>query len=165
MSISTIVDTLQQQLELYKRILEMENSKKPLILQNDVVHLNVITQKEKLLTVKAEELEYNRNLITARYFKDGGFRYRSGLLSALIQAVSNPEEKQQLTKLHGELTFVLQELKQVNGLNQQLIEQSLAFINFSIDLMTDDPNEDVVYRHPMNNTSNNKRFRMFDNRV
>lgn len=165
MSISNIIDTLQQQLKLYEQLLEMEVSKKPLILQNDIVQLNVVTQKEKLLTAQADGLEQNRLLQTARYIKDMGFRYRTGILSDLIKLVSNPSQKQQLMYLHETLTKVLLKLKQVNDLNQQLIQQSLDFINFSINLMIEDPNEDLVYQHPMNQAYVNKRNTLFDSRA
>jgi flagellar biosynthesis/type III secretory pathway chaperone len=165
MSISTIKATLQQQLKLYEELLELENSKKDLILINDVVQLNVVTQKEKLLTAQAENLEQGRMLMTARYFIDNGFRDRSGLLSDLIKLITNSDDKLYLLQLHEDLTKVLSELKFVNDSNQQLIRQSLDFINFSIELMVDDPNEDLVYRHPMKQLGNNKNNKLFDSRA
>lgn len=165
MSIPEIVDTLQQQHKLYEQLLKMELTKKQLIMKNDILPLNVLTQKEKLVTAEAEKLEQTRSRLTTRYFKDIGFRFRSGVLSELIKAVSNADEKDQLLQMHGKLTGLLAELKRANDLNQQLIKQSLDFIDFSIDLMLDDPNEDVVYQHPMNQLSGNKRKRMFDSRA
>lgn len=163
MSIVQIMDTLRQQQDLYKELLALEQGKKPLIVGNDILGLNVLTQKEKLLLANADKLEATRNLLTSRYFKEIGFRYRSGILSDLIKSVSNPDEKEELTRLHTELTGLLNELKHVNDLNQKLIQQSLDFINFSINLMIDsDPNEDVVYQHPMNQPGN--RSRMYDSR-
>ncbi|WP_337103583.1 flagellar protein FlgN [Paenibacillus sp. YIM B09110] len=166
MSTGAIVRLLQQQHELYERLLELEQSKKPLIIANDVVQLNVITQKEKLLATTAEELEKKRVFETARYYKDMGFRFRSGVMTELIKSVSNADEKQELMKLQQELGGLLQELKLVNDLNQQLIHQSLTFINFSIDLMQENPNEDVTYQHPMSQQyNNNKRNTWFDSRA
>ncbi|GGG84421.1 flagellar protein FlgN [Paenibacillus radicis (ex Gao et al. 2016)] len=164
MSVQPIIDVLQAQLALYGNLLEIESSKKPLIMSNDFLQLNVVTQKEKLLVAQAEELERNRNLITLRYFKDIGFRYRVSLLSEVIKSVSELETKQKLMQLHGQLTEILKELKQVNELNQQLVQQSIAFIDFSIDLMVEDPSEDVVYQHPMNQLGNYKRNGLFDSR-
>lgn len=165
MSISKITEILEQQLNLYGRLLACEESKTDLIMKNEIVQLNVVTQKEKLLTAQADELETVRLLTTARYFKEIGFRMRSGVLSDLIRSVNNPEEKQQLTRLYEELTDMLKRLKQVNEANQQLIQQSLDFINFSIGLMVEDPNEDVVYQHPMNQIAANKRNTWFDSKA
>lgn len=165
MSISTIIDTLQKQLSLYEKLLECEESKKPLILKNEIVQLNVITQKEKLLTAQADELETSRLLMTARYFKEIGFRNRSGVLSDLIKSVNKPDEKRQLLELHERLTSILKQLKQVNEANQQLIKQSLDFINFSINLMIEDPNEDMVYQHPQQQMYGNKRNTWFDSKA
>ncbi|MGO4370619.1 flagellar protein FlgN [Paenibacillus sp. 2TAB19] len=166
MSTNAIVQLLQQQHELYGRLLELEQCKKPFILANDVVQLNVVTQKEKLLITSADELEKKRVFETARYYKDMGFRFRSGVMTELIKSVSNAEEKQELIKIQQELAGLLQQLKQVNDLNQQLIQQSLSFINFSIDLMQENPTEDVTYQHPMGQQyHNNKRNTWFDSRA
>ncbi|MFF2092610.1 flagellar protein FlgN [Paenibacillus sp. NPDC058174] len=164
MSVQPIIEILQAQLALYGTLLEIEKSKKPLIMSNDFLQLNVVTQKEKLLVAQAEELESNRSLITLRYFKDIGFRYRVSLLSEVIKSVSELEPKQKLMQLHEQLTDILKELQQINELNQQLIQQSIAFIDFSIDLMVEDPSEDVVYQHPMNQIGNYKRSGLFDSR-
>jgi flagellar biosynthesis/type III secretory pathway chaperone len=157
MSMSDMIEILQKQLSLYERLLVCEEEKKPLILANEVVKLNVLTQKEKLLTAQADELETSRLLMTARHFKDLGFRKRSGVLSDLIKSVNHPEEKLRLMEMHDRLTAVLTRLKQINEENQALIQQSLDFVNFSISLMVEDPNEDVVYQHPMNQAYGKKR--------
>lgn len=44
------------------------------------------------------------------------------------------EEKMKLAEFHEKLTSVLQKVQETNELNQQLLEQSLAFVNFSINL-------------------------------
>ncbi|MFD0957911.1 flagellar protein FlgN [Paenibacillus chungangensis] len=165
MSIAAIVTIMEQQLALYEKLLVIEEDKKRMIMGNEVVQLNVLTQKERLLVAKTEELETQRLLETARYFKNIGFRNRSGLLSDLIKSVHVPLEKQQLIQLYEQLTGILAKLKHVNEANQLLIQQSLDFINFSIGLMVEDPNEDVVYKHPMNQLNGSKRMTMFDSRA
>ncbi|MGO4547483.1 flagellar protein FlgN [Paenibacillus sp. 2TAB23] len=165
MSVSQIIDTLQQQHKLYEQLLDIELKKKALIMNNEVLALNVLTQKEKLLAANAEKLEQQRVLLTVRYIKEIGFRIRSGVLSELIKAVTNPYEKEELTLMHGKLTSVLTDLKHANDLNQQLIQQSLDFLDFSIGLMVDDPNEDLVYKHPMHQQGGTRRNKMFDSRA
>ncbi|WP_138753701.1 flagellar protein FlgN [Paenibacillus sinopodophylli] len=165
MSVSQIVDTLQQQYRLYEQLLDIELKKKALIMKNDVLTLNVLTQKEKLLAANAEKLEQQRVLLTVRYIKEIGFRIRSGVLSELIKAVTNPNEKEELIHMHGKLTSLLTQLKHANDLNQQLIQQSLDYLDFSIGLMVDDPNEDLVYRHPMNQQAGNRSNKIFDSRA
>ena len=165
MSIAQITETLQHQLKIYEVLLEMEKNKKNLIIKNDILQLNVLTQKEKLFVAKLEELEHVRQQLTSRYFRDMGFRIRTSLLSEMIRSISNHEEKEQLLRLHQQLTSLLTELKQVNALNQQLTNQSLSYLDFSISLMVeDDPNEDVTYQHPMR-MQGNRRNGLFDNRA
>ncbi|MEK3883900.1 flagellar protein FlgN [Paenibacillus sp. PL2-23] len=164
MSVAAIIETLQRQLELYKKLLECEESKKALILKNEIVQLNVVTQKEKLLTAHAEEIETSRMLLTAKHFKNLGFRNLSGVLSDLIKSVNNAEEKKVLLELHGQLTDVLNRLKQVNEINQKLIQQSLDFINFSLGLIVENPSEDMVYQHPQHQSYSNKR-NWYDSKV
>lgn len=165
MSDHSIVETLQQQLELYERLLEMAELKTPVLVRNDVEQLNGISLKERKLFQRAEELEQQRIAQTCMYFTKMGFWTRSGKLSDMIRIVTQPQEKMKLMELQQQLLAKIGELQKANELNQQLITHSLRFIEYSIDLVIEDPNEDVTYQHPMNRAYGNSRTGMFDSRA
>ncbi|XEC97530.1 flagellar protein FlgN [Paenibacillus tarimensis] len=160
-----ILQTLERQSELYGQLLKTAKEKTPVLIRNDMEQLNSILQKERKLIAEAESLERDRMLHTNRHFAQVGIWSRTNTLRDLIVTVSNPEQKKLLLQKQKELSELLQSLQKDNELNQQLVQQSLAFINYSIDLMIDDPAEDVVYRHPQKAFPGNSRNRMFDTKA
>lgn len=149
MNVETIIATLEQQADVYTQLLALANEKTPYLVHNQVEQLNVALQKERKLVKVAEELEQQRMRLCGQYFTGlGMLRYKGGKISEMIRTVTSPRDKQQLIDLHNTLTSLLDDLQKVSERNQLLIMQSLKFIDYSIDLMMDDPNSDVVYQHP-----------------
>jgi hypothetical protein len=62
------------------------------------------------------------------------------------------QERQILTILQSQLVEKVSRVKKQNDLNQQLLEQSLAFVQMSIDLLTPDI-ETYNYERPNRNQS------------
>ncbi|MNY67586.1 hypothetical protein D3C86_2052050 [compost metagenome] len=55
-------------------------------------------------------------------------------------------------------------LKKANELNQKLIEQSLTFIDYSLDLLVGRPNQEFTYHHPADKGYTSNRSGLFDAR-
>lgn len=165
MAVQDIVRILDEQTELYGRLLETANEKTPVLVEGDVDRLNAIVQKERKLIARAEQLEQQRILETHRHFVSLGYISRMNTLREVIQSVNQPELKQKLIDQQRELSALLEELRRVNDLNQQLIRQALAFIDYSISLAVDDPAEDIVYQHPQKNPGGAARNGVFDKRA
>jgi len=165
MAVQDIVRILDEQAELYDQLLDTANEKTPVLVKGDVEQLNVILQKERKLIARAEQLEQQRILETHRHFVSLGYISRLNTLREVIQSVNQPELKQKLIDQQLELSQLLGELRRVNELNQQLIRQALAFIDYSIGLAVDDPAEDIVYQHPQKNPGGGGRNGIFDTRA
>lgn len=56
-------------------------------------------------------------------------------------------------------------MKSVNNFNQELIEQSLSFINYTVDLVLGAPEDDVIYQNPNQQTYGTKRLSVFDTKA
>ncbi|AJY74518.1 flagellar protein FlgN [Paenibacillus beijingensis] len=164
MSVQAVLETLREQLELYGQLLETAEQKTPVLVKNDIERLNVIMSKERKLVQKADELELRRSMLTNTYFSRLSLRLRSGKLSDMIRTVNHPGEKQQLIDIQSELAARLTELQRKNEHNQQLIRQSLDFIEYSLELVVDNPSDDFTYQHPMNRLSGGPRAGLFDTR-
>lgn len=165
MTVEAVVEILEKQAELYELLLEAAKLKTPVLVKNDVNQLNGMIQKERKLLVQAERLEQMRMQHAHAYFQTiGVIRYKGGKISDMIRTVTSPHDKMKLTSLHARLTSLLGELQRVNKLNQDLALQSLKFIDYSIDLVLEDPNEEITYQHPMNPGYGNSRSGLFDTR-
>ncbi|GGD92266.1 flagellar protein FlgN [Paenibacillus nasutitermitis] len=165
MSVEIIVETLDKQAQLYALLLETAKLKTPVLVKNDVEQLNAIIQKERKLLAEAEKLEQQRMQYSHSYFQSiGVIRYKGGKIIDIIRTITSPQEKEELTRIRGKLIDLLDELQKINKLNQELTVQSLEFIDYSIDLVIEDPNEAVTYQHPMNTGYGNQRNGYFDTR-
>ncbi|MCQ6563556.1 flagellar protein FlgN [Paenibacillus mendelii] len=147
MSVQPIIEILQQQEEVYRQLITTAEQKTPVLVNNDLKQLNIIMKQERALVKKAEELEKLRYQMTYSYFAKLGTRYRYKLVD-LIQVVYVVEEKKSLMRFHTDLNALLSTLQTKNELNQQLIQQSLSFLDYSLDLLVDYPNEEYTYQHP-----------------
>lgn len=148
MSVQIILEILQKQTEVYEQLIELADQKTPVLVNNEVQQLNAIMLQERKLVKRTEELEVSRMQHTNIFFANMRSHYRLGKLSDLIKAVTNADDKVALTQYHRLLTDLLGELKRKNDLNQQLIQQSLSFLDFSMQLLVDDPSDDYTYKHP-----------------
>jgi len=147
MSVQSIIEVLQQQEDIYRELIATAEAKTPVLVNNDLQQLNLIIMQERKLVKKAEELEKQRYQMTYNHFATLGTRYRYKLVD-LIQVVHIAEEKQTLMKFHKELNALLADLQEKNELNQQLIQQSLSFLDYSLELLVDYPEEEYTYQHP-----------------
>jgi len=165
MSLAGIMETLDKQTVLYEQLLASAHEKTPMLVNNDIDGLNAITLRERKLLTESEQLEAIRIRHTHQYFLSLGYRSSFNRLSEVIQSVHQPEEKQRLIDKQQELAGLLTRFKRANDLNQQLIAQSLAFIDYSIGLMVEDPAGEMTYQHPQNKLSGYARTGIFDTRA
>ncbi|MBM7566481.1 flagellar export chaperone FlgN [Paenibacillus sacheonensis] len=165
MNVETIIATLEEQAAIYDQLLALANEKTPYLVHNQVDSLNAVIAKERKLLKTAEELEQQRMRLSGQYFTGiGMLRYKGGKISEMIRTVTSSQDKARLTQLHTDLTRTLDELKHVTLLNQQLIEHSLKFIDYSIDLLSEDPTNDYTYQHPQSNAYGKSSQARYDQR-
>ncbi|QHW32590.1 flagellar protein FlgN [Paenibacillus rhizovicinus] len=163
MDVRSIIETLEKQAAVYEHLLALAKEKTPYLVHNKVDLLNATIQKERKLLKTADELELQRMTLSSHYFSSlGMLRYKGGKISDMIKTVTSPQDKSRLNELHQQLTRALDELQKVGRLNKQLIEQSLKFINYSVDLLVEDPNGDYTYQHPRSNGYGNVRTGLFN---
>jgi flagellar biosynthesis/type III secretory pathway chaperone len=151
--------------EVYTEVLELGGQKKQLIVRNDVDGLTKLMNKESRLVKQTVELEQGRIEAVRGYLQEKNLRLPATItLTELTRVVFNIEDKQQLHHVHQMLLDTMMKLKELNELNQQLIEQSLAFINYSLDILVG-PDDEPVYHNPANQHQTPMRSGMFDTRA
>ncbi|KRF33992.1 flagellar protein FlgN [Paenibacillus sp. Soil787] len=149
MSISVIVETMEELISLHDALLETSKEKTPVLVDNRVDRLNKIVLKESKLIKRIEEINQLRIQLIGEYLLSRGYRPDPRVkVSDLIKVIFKAEEKKSLTDIHERLSNKIKELKQVNELNQNLIEHSLSFIDYSINLLMNTPEQDAVYSNP-----------------
>lgn len=129
--IRTLVDLLEAETGCYKKLLDMADNKKEVIINGDVPSLQEFTKLEQELAGHLLRLEKNREenlkdicLVTN---KD-----KAGMtISRIIDMISG-EEKDALIQATQELEAVIAVFKAKNDTNKALIAQSLEYIDFTM---------------------------------
>ncbi|MFP4975371.1 flagellar protein FlgN [Paenibacillus sp. CN-4] len=165
MAISTLIELLERLDEVHLQMLDLAASKKQAIMDNKVEELIEIMNRESKYVKLIGQLEEQRAEAAHALLQQVGIRSPLNLnLTELSRLVFDPEEKQLLLGMQQKLSETLTKLKQANELNQKLIEQSLLFIDYSLDLLVGRPNQDITYHHPSDRSNHNGTSGLFDAR-
>lgn len=166
MAIQEIVEIMQDMTGLHQQLLELAAQKKDAIIHNQVDQLNGLVNKESRIGKRISELEEQRTFETDRYLVGKGYRPNPAItVSDLTRIIVKAGEKQALIEAQAQLLEVLEDLKEANKLNQELVKQSLAYIDYSLNLLIGAEDE-AVYHNPHQQPHGlSKRSGFFDSRA
>ncbi|QDH20857.1 flagellar protein FlgN [Saccharibacillus brassicae] len=149
MALNRLIEILEQMEAAHKRMLELGEQKKTAIMANDVDRVIVINNQESKIVKMIGALDQERTEAAFSFMQAMGIKSNLNLkLSELTRLVFDVEDKARLVDVQHRLATILQKLKSLNDINQQLTEQSLTFINLSIDLLVGTPTDSHTYTHP-----------------
>ena len=132
-----LIAVMENEAVCYENYLELANNKKEVIIKGDVLGLQQITQEEEIVAGQLFRLEKKRrgiieDICTVTNRKPEDFTV-SGLIRDLV---ARPEESERLRQVADRLIAVLDECNQKNQTNKMLIEQSLEFLEFTMNALT-----------------------------
>lgn len=166
MALNRLVDVLNQLNDVHLHLLELGEAKKQALISNQVDELIQIMKKESRCVKEIEQLEEQRTSSLYEVLHERGIKSKLNLtITELSRLVFDQEEKQQLLQMQATLGDTLQQVKRMNDLNQQLIEQAMSFINFSVESMSYYAEADVTYQHPGEKHTGSNRSGLFDTRA
>lgn len=165
MALTRLIELLERLDEAHLQMLELAAIKKQAIMDNKVEGIVDILNRESKLMKLTGQLEEQRSQAAYAFLQGVGIRSNLNLnLTELSRLVFDPEDKARLQHIQQKLSGTLQSLKQANELNQKLIEQSLTFIDYSLDLLVGRPNQEITYHHPSEKGGAISRPGLFDAR-
>ena len=135
MSAQTLVQALGKVLLLHKSLNQLAKQKTEILKTGDTDALSNLLKEEKKHIQAIQKFENERHQATREFL----IKYKRAdvtnpTLSDCIE-IANLTEKQKLTQLKSELQVQIKALTDRNELNQQLLKQSLQFVNVSLDLL------------------------------
>ncbi|WP_310830517.1 flagellar protein FlgN [Paenibacillus pedocola] len=165
MALTRLLELLERLDETHIQMLDLAAVKKQTIMDNKVDGLIDIMNRESKLMKLIGQLEEQRAEAAYTFLQGVGIRSNLNLnLTELSRLVFDPEDKLRLQQVQQKLSNTLHHLKKANELNQKLIEQSLTFIDYSLDLLVGRPNQEFTYHHPSDKGYNSNRPGLFDAR-
>lgn len=162
MNTSFLLTTLQQQLEEYTELHQLSVAKTDLIKKNDILNLNEIINKEAKYLLSLDVLEKKR--VEAVYAVLSGHEWSGDLptLSDCLNVVSD-EEATKLLNIQSKLKVMIEELKNRNYLNQELIYQSMQFVSLSLSMLK--PKQTPPNYGPTTKQQSRKLDTLFDSQI
>lgn len=130
------IDNLEKQLQAYQELLKIADRKQQVLVQNDIEGLEKINQEEQPLIVKISKLEKNRLSIIGALEKKMGNNVPKLTMQELIKEKEVLPYQEKMQIIFEKLAKVVDELRVKNEQNSQLIKESLKFINYTMDLVT-----------------------------
>ncbi|TVY09332.1 flagellar protein FlgN [Paenibacillus cremeus] len=166
MSLQALLDTMTALNEVHTALLELAEQKKQVLIHNKVDELTQIVNKENKLLKRVGELDAERVERTGQFLIEKGYKPNPRVtISDLAKILFVPEEKRTLMDAQKQLLGTVRRLREINTGNQQLLEQALAFVDYSLDLFVGPPEDEVIYQKPHQHSSGAKRPGLFDARA
>ena len=128
-----MIEILKKQLEIYKEILKISEDKTDIIVEDKVESLKPMVEREETLVSQYISLEKQRIAIIKDFAKSQGI---NEVLKVDDLCKFFPDDAEEMKSLKAEILDVTKKIKIKNSLNQELVKNSLEYINFSVGLMT-----------------------------
>jgi flagellar biosynthesis/type III secretory pathway chaperone len=152
METAQMTSLLERLLKSHEELLALGERKTDVLKIGDMKALDVLLKEEDLHVKKLQMMEKERMLKFANVT----------LSNILEQAVI--AEKEKLIRLQEKLITAYETLKSRNQLNQELLDQSLQYVNMSLGMVQPE-NEPATYKNPKTNPYNTNSISLFDSKA
>ena len=133
--IEEFITTLQDEHEHYEELLILANEKINIIRDNDADMLQQITAAETAILGKNQRLENKREEIVKNIGVVLNYDPAELTITKIAEIIESQAEHDDLIAVRDKLRDTLEELKQKNELNRGLIQSSLDYIEFSVNML------------------------------
>ncbi|MDQ0218421.1 flagellar protein FlgN [Peribacillus cavernae] len=154
--------SLEKLLTLHKSLNGLANRKTEIVKQGDTEALNQLLMDEQAHIKAIETTEKERQKAVTAFLLNKGQQADPSSITRVIE-LSSPTDAEALNRLKDELIEEAGKLKEQNLLNQQLVYQSLQFVNITLDMLRPQ-NQPFNYEKPARQKQQGSNS-MFDSRA
>ncbi len=131
-----LINTLEQECELYEELLVLSRDKTPIIVSGNIAELTRITDSEQVVVDKISALENKRESVTKDIAEVLNKDLESMKLTNLIEMLAKqPKEQKRLSEIHDRLREAVGTVRKINEHNQDLITHSLEMVEFDLNML------------------------------
>lgn len=134
MTIDTIITFMNQLKQLHDSLFSLSKKKTEALKANDIEGIQQLLTQERKHVQAIGKIEKQRALTVAQWSQGQGLLTAEPTVSEIIEVLQG-EEEAKLQGAYEGLLLVLADLKQQEKLNDDLTQQSLQFVNMSLDLL------------------------------
>jgi len=149
MPINEVIASMKSLCDLHRVMVDVAEAKKRYIIKNKVDDLTkLLTQEARGIKMIDEEERRLSDAVTRFLFALGIHLQGRMSISELSKLVKDPQQKQELLDYRIKLNQLIVQLKEQNELIRCMVQESMKYINFSIDLMIGSSDADYIYTKP-----------------
>ena len=133
--IGDLIAIIKEQTVIYTDMLELSAQKKDIVIKNNIEGLREITAKENGLIGRSQRFERKRVELLKDIATVLNKPPEMVTMEFALEVIGDRPETQEVKDAVYELRTVLNELKGVNDLNKELIQDSLEYIDYSMNII------------------------------
>ncbi len=135
--IDELIEVLEQENTEYETLMLLSKEKTPVIVKGDLEKLQRITVVEQEFVAKIRNLEKKRIDVMQDIGNVLSRDPETTKITDIIELLSKqPAEQKRLSEIHDKLLTTLNNFKQFNDINDNLLKESLEIIDFNLNLVT-----------------------------
>lgn len=123
---------LEVEIAIYKEIDKLAEEKKQVIISNDLKNLEKFTEFEEKMVFELGKAEKEREFIIEEIAKEMG-KSKNITVTEMLESIP-AQFALEIKKLKEELLDVVNSVKEKNEVNNLLIQESLNYVNFNLEL-------------------------------
>ncbi len=134
--VETLVDVLDRECSLYEKLLGLSSQKTTIIVKGDLKALAEITDEEQYIIGDIQGLEKERMTAMKDIANVLNMDVNSLKLTDLIQILEKrPVDQKNLAVQRDRIITVADNVRRVNGQNQELLKSSLEMVQFEMNII------------------------------
>ncbi len=134
-SIKKLIDLLNKESAIYEGILKLSKEKTDVIVKGRVTELEGITRAEQAMILQLGKLEEEREALVGVLAEQLGIKPEDITVSEL-EKILPKEQSKELKECGNKMTGLMNNLRDSNGMNSKLIRNSLDYIDFSVNVLS-----------------------------
>lgn len=145
----SLINTMKELVTIHEQLLEVTSRKKDVLIEGNIDALSKLIQEESKLVRSLGKLEEERMFQVKQFLDSKGLEAEGISLAQLLHLIPTTEDREALQKEAEKLQQTVEEIRKLNELNAKLIQDSLAYVNQTIELVTDTNSDQINYQSPI----------------
>lgn len=136
MSIEVIIQSLTELTSIHENLNSISEEKTEVVKEGSVDKLQQLLSKERKQILILEKAENKRQELVEKWFSEQKLPLNDMTITHMLEIITNEHDANRLEHTTIGLTKAITKLKQQEQLNQDLIRQSMQFVQMSLDMMS-----------------------------
>ncbi|SHI61915.1 FlgN protein [Geosporobacter subterraneus DSM 17957] len=162
-SVEQLITALKKEYDIYRDYVDIAKKKKDIIIKGNIKELDHITGLEQDMILNMGKIDKIRAAIIGNLLNELKVKEIANISE--LAPYLEEEDRVKVLNLKDKLEKVLQEIQELNDLNGRLIQQSLEYINFNLNLMTSASTQGTTYGNRADEKNVKTKPNLFDVKI